>query len=149
MTTTTPWTREYLPENMQELYKDTEAIYYSEDTTGFDEKFHTVEIKGSDSIVAKNTYDAFTNKDFVNKLKEKKIRYLVMTGVFTDGCVLATVINGFSRGYNFIILKDLIETTDSRTRQDLQKLLIEYTFPRMYGATMSSSEFLKQMSPKI
>ncbi|MEK7499697.1 MAG: hypothetical protein AAB649_03765, partial [Patescibacteria group bacterium] len=51
VTTITPWTRKYLPENLQELYKDPEATYYSEDTTGFDEEFHTIEIVDTDFVV--------------------------------------------------------------------------------------------------
>ncbi len=144
VTTITPWTRKYLPENLQELYKDPEATYYSEDTTGFDEEFHTIEIVDTDFVVAKNSYDAFTNSEFADKLKTEGIRYIIMAGIFTDGCVLSTIINGFSKGYNFVILKDLIETTDSVTRQNLQKLLIEFTFPKMYGRTITSRELITE-----
>lgn len=146
VTTVTPWTKTYLPKNLQELYKDPLSRYYSDDTSGFDEKFNTVEIAKTDFVVAKNTYDAFTNENFVHKLKEGNIKYIVMTGIFTDGCVLSTIVNGFSRGFNFVILKDLIETTDSKTRQKLQKLLIEYTFPRMYGRTITSTELLEDLT---
>lgn len=146
VTTITPWTKEYLPENVQVLYKDPLATYYSDDTSGFDEKFHTIEVASTDFVTTKNTYDAFTNENFVYKLKDKNIKYIIMTGIFTDGCVLSTVINGFSRGYNFIILKDLIETTDVKIRQELQKLLIEYTFPKMYGRTITSNELLTNLA---
>lgn len=148
VTTITPWDKEHLPKNLQELYTDPATTYYSDDRTGFDEKFHTIEIGSADFIIAKNTYDAFTNPDFVRKLKENNIKYIVMTGIFTDGCVLSTVVNGFSRGYNFVILKDLIETTDAPVRQDIQSLLIKYTFPIMYGKTISSEEFLEEMVKK-
>ncbi|QQG41284.1 MAG: cysteine hydrolase [Candidatus Woesebacteria bacterium] len=148
ITTTSPWTRDYLPENLQELYKDPHATYYSDNSSGFEEEFNSVEIAKKDFIIAKNTYDAFTNSEFANKLIENKIKYIVITGIFTDGCVLSTVINGFSRGYNFVILKDLVETTDLKIRQNLQKLLIDFTFPKMYGVTTSSSEFLKEMLKK-
>ena len=65
-----------------------------------------------------------------------------MTGVFTDGCVLATIVSGFSKGYNFVMLSDLIEATDLPIRQELSKCLKDYTFPVMYGKTMTSREFL-------
>jgi len=61
-----------------------------------------------------------------------------VSGVFSDGCVDATVKGGFSKGYNFLILKDLVETTDVKIRQDLQKLLKEYTWPAMFGKTIES-----------
>lgn len=144
VTTITPWNKKHLAKNLIELYKNPKATYYSEDTTGFDEQFYMVQVEKSDFIIAKNSYDAFTNEDFCKKLIKEKIKYIIVTGIFTDGCVLASVIGGFSQGYNFVILKDLIETTDVKIRQDIQKLLIDYTFPVMYGKTITSKELLKE-----
>lgn len=141
-TTITPWNKEHLAENINELYTDPKAFYYSEDTSGFDEKFHTVIPSKEDLVFAKNTYDVFTNEDLLKELKKRNIKYIVITGIFTDGCVLASIASGFAKGFNFVILKDLIETTDNQTRQQLQKLLIDYTFPKMYGKTITSSELL-------
>lgn len=149
ISTTTPWNKEHLAENINRLYTDPKATYYSDDTSGFNGKFHTVETEESDFIITKNSYDVFTNQQLTAKLKKQKIKFIVVTGVFTDGCVLSSVISGFSKGYNFIILKDLVETTDSETRQQLQKLLIKYTFPVMYGKTISSEEFKRLSSPSF
>lgn len=143
---TTPWTKKFLPLNIQELYTDPGSTYYSSDTTGFAEQFYAVETAKTDVVIEKNSYDAFTSDEFVQTLKDNKIRYLVMTGIFTDGCVLSTITNGFSKGYNFVILKDLVETTDVPIRQDLQKSLIEFTFPKMYGRTVPSDELLASMT---
>ena len=82
-----------------------------------------------------------TNPELGNYLTEHKIKYVVIAGVFGDGCVSATIQGGFSAGYNFIILKDLIETTDSKTRQKIQRLLKEYSWPIMYGKTINSKDF--------
>lgn len=141
-TTITKWNKENLPENIIELYKDPKAFYYSEDKTGFDEAFNTVLPEDDDLVYVKNTYDVFANMELIEELKRRKIRYIVMTGIFTDGCVLASIVSGFAKGFNFVILKDLIETTDDQERQKLQKLLISYTFPVMYGKTINSREFL-------
>lgn len=145
ITTITPWRKDYLPDNLNELYSDPEATYYSEDTTGFDEKFHTVKPEKGDLVISKNTYDAFTNEELLKELKKRGIKYIVIAGIFSDGCVLASVVSGFAKGFNFIILRDLIETTDSQTRQELQKLLIEFTFPKMYGKTIESKELLEEL----
>ncbi len=142
-TTLSPWNKEHLPPNLNELYTDSRASYYSDDTTGFDEQFHTVIPQKGDLVIIKNTYDAFTSGELLSALKENKIQYIVTTGVFTDGCVLASVVSGFAKGFNFVILKDLVETTDVNTRRELQKLLIDYTFPAMYGKTITSKEFLE------
>lgn len=139
----TPWRKESLPDNLNELYTDPKARYYSKDDSGFPEKFYLLKPQEGDAVITKNSYDAFSSKKLNKFLKDRKIRYLVITGVFGDGCVMATICGGFSNGYNFVILKDLIETMDHKTRQDLQRLLKEFAWPIMYGKTINSEDFLK------
>lgn len=138
-----PWNKEHLPFNINELYTDPKTYYYSHDTSGFSEEFYLVNPQRQDVVITKNIYDAFSNPELEKTLKEKGIQYLVMTGVFGDGCVLGTICSGFSKGFNFVILEDLIETTDDPVRQDLQKLLKKYTWPIMYGKTLNSQKFLE------
>ena len=140
-TNLTSWTKEYLPENIQELYTDPETTYYG-DGSEFENDFYIIKPKKEDIVITKNNYDTFSNPEFDKILKENGIKYLVMTGVFTDGCVLATICGGFSRGYNFVVLKDLVETTDKKIRQELCQDLVDYTFPIMYGKTLTSQEFI-------
>lgn len=141
-TNLTPWTKENLPDNLNDLYEDPNAIFYG-DGSDFENAFYGVRPTMDDVVVTKNTYDAFSSPEFIAALAKHGIRYLVMAGVFTDGCVLATIASGFSRGYRFIVLKDLIETTDLPTRQALSELLKGYTFPVLYGRTMEVKEFLQ------
>ena len=143
-TNITPWTKKYLPQNIQLLYADPEAAYYSDDTSGFPEEFYIIKPAKKDIIVTKNRYDAFADPKFRKVLKNNGIKYLVVAGVFTDGCVLATICGGFQAGYNFVILKDMIETTDVKIRQELSEHLKKYTFPVMYGKTMTGREFLEK-----
>ncbi len=138
----TPWTKGYLPENVQELYTDPNVVYYSDDESGFPEKFYQIKPEKDDLIITKNTYDAFANGNLEKILKDKGVQYLVSTGIFTEGCVLSTICNGFSAGFNFVILKDLIETADSKDRQKTSRLLKERVFPFLYGKTITSEEFL-------
>lgn len=145
---TTAWKKGYLADNLVELYKDPECEYYSKDKTGFSEKFYLLSPKKEDYILTKNTYDAFTNKKLENILKSKKIKYLIITGVFADGCVNSTIVNGFSKGYNFIILEDLVETTDRKERQKIKNLLIKYTWKQMYGKIEKSQNLLKYLKLK-
>ncbi|MBU2615821.1 MAG: cysteine hydrolase, partial [Nanoarchaeota archaeon] len=137
----TSWKKEFLAKNLLELYKDPKCRYYSTDKSDFSERFFELAPQKSDLIVTKNTYDAFTNPKLGDFLKKQKIKYIAITGVFGDGCVESTIQGGFSAGYNFIILKDLIETTDVGIRQKLQKLLKEYTWPTMFGKTINSKSF--------
>ena len=141
----TPWDEKHLPRNIIELYKDPRCRYFSHDKTGFSEKFFEVVPEQDDIVITKNTYDAFANPGLDRFLKRNKIRFLIITGIFGDGCVHATIQGGFSAGYNFIILKDLIETTDLEIRQELQGLLKEYTWPMMFGKTINSDELFNML----
>lgn len=136
-----PWKKKYLAKNLVELYKDSKCRYYSSGKSGFNEKFFQIVPDKKDYIITKNTYDAFSNPKLDKLLKKLKTKYVVICGVFGDGCVDATIKNGFSKGYNFIILKDLIETTDLPIRQKLQKMMKEFTWPTMYGKTIDSKDF--------
>ncbi len=87
-------------------------------------------------------YYYFSDTELENKLRKKGIQYLVITGVFTEGCVLSSVVVGFSKGFNFVILKDLIETADSEDRQRISEDIKNRIFPFLYGRTMNSEDFL-------
>ncbi|MFH1392191.1 MAG: isochorismatase family protein [bacterium] len=141
---TTPWQKEYLTDNINELYTDPKACYYSKDDSGFAEEFYLVSPEAQDVVITKNHYDVFTNKKLQGLAKEKRIRYFIITGIFGDGCVMASICGGFSQGFNFVILEDLIETTDVKIRQRLLQSLKEFTWPFMYGKTMDSKKFLSQ-----
>lgn len=148
ITKTTPWTAEYLTENINELYTDPAAYYYSKDKSGFPEEFFEIQPLESDVVITKNHYDAFVNTELDKILKKNGIKYLVVTGAFADGCVMATICGGFSRGYNFVILKDLIETTDNPVRQKVSEGLKEFVWPSMYGKTMDAQDFIKLWQKK-
>jgi nicotinamidase-related amidase len=135
------WQKKFLAKNIVELYKDSKCRYYSSDKSEFSEKFFNLEPQKNDFIISKNTYDAFTNPKLDKFLRVQKIKYVVVAGVFGNGCVEATIQGGFSAGYNLIILRDLIETTDVAVRQKLQKLLKEFTWPIMFGKTIDSKSF--------
>ncbi len=139
----TPWRKEYLNPNLNKLYQDPDCQFYSLDKSGFAENFFQIQPRKKDIIFTKNTYDAFTNPKLDQYLQKNKIKNLIIAGIFGDGCVLATIENGFSKGYNFVILKDLIETTDQKDRQDLQKLLKKFTWPIMFGPTINSNNLFK------
>lgn len=147
LTTSVPWQEPYLPDNINELYRnDPHARYWSEDSTGEAEQFYGIPTEGA-RVFAKNSYDAFTHEGLVQALHEMGTRYVIVAGIFGDGCVLATICGGFSRGYHFIIARDLIETTDDEERQALQRYLKDRMWPLMYGATVDAEEILAAFSP--
>jgi nicotinamidase-related amidase len=146
LTTTVPWREPFPAENINELYRESEdARYWSSDESGRAELFYEIPTDGA-TVFAKNSYDAFTSEELVAALEEMGARYIIIAGIFGDGCVMASVCGAFSRGYRLVIAEDLIETTDDEDRQQLQKLLKERTWPLMYGATVSSQEILAALS---
>ena len=140
---TVPWRREFLTDNINELYEDKRYSYYSKDTSGFAEEFYGIEPEANDLVLDKNNVDAFSNPKLGEELTKRGIKYIAITGIFTDGCVLATVVGGFSRGYNFVVLSDLVETTDVIVRQEIQNHLLKYTFPYLFARVTTSEDFLK------
>jgi nicotinamidase-related amidase len=149
LTTTVPWQEPYLPDNINELYRnDEKARYWSQDTSGRAEEFYEIPTDGA-LIIAKNSYDAFANEALIDALEDRHVRYVIMAGIFGDGCVMASICGGFSRGYHLIIAKDLIETTDDDGRQMLQQQLKDTTWPLMYGTTIESQRILSVLSKGI
>jgi nicotinamidase-related amidase len=147
LTTTVPWQEASLPENINALYRNNpQARYWSKDTSGQAERFYQIPTQAA-MVFAKDTYDAFTNAALLRALEEMQSRYIVVAGVFGDGCVMASICGGFSKGYNLVIARDLIETTDDPDRQALQQHLKQTTWPLMYGTTIDSGQILAALSP--
>jgi nicotinamidase-related amidase len=149
LTTTVPWREPFLAENINELYWESEdARYWSTDESGRAELFYEIPTDGA-TVFAKNSYDAFTNEELVATLGRMNARYIIVAGVFGDGCVMASICGGFSKGYRFVIAEDLIETADDEDRQALQRYLKKRTWPLMYGATMESHQILEALSKVV
>lgn len=70
-TTITPWNKENLTPNINELYTDPRATYYSEDKTGFNEQFFVIKPEPTDLIFTKNTYDAFSDGKLTRELRSR------------------------------------------------------------------------------
>jgi nicotinamidase-related amidase len=139
----TPWTKEYLPENIQKLYEDPDINYYGSDDS-FEQEFYRLKPLAADEIITKNNYDAFTNPEFEKFLRKNGVESLIITGVFTDGCVLSTICGAFARGYNLIVPRDLVATTDLPIRQELEQALLDYTIPMQYGKVINSKEIIDE-----
>ncbi len=58
-------------------------------------------------VFDKETYSVFENPGFNNFLSDNGIRTVILAGVQTDRCVLATAISGFDRGYEMVVVPEL------------------------------------------
>jgi nicotinamidase-related amidase/catechol 2,3-dioxygenase-like lactoylglutathione lyase family enzyme len=141
-----PWREPFLPDNLNELYRENpRARYWSAESSGDAEEFYGVPTQGA-QVVSKSTYDAFASPELIEHLERARIRYVVVAGVYGDGCVLATICGGFARGYHIVIACDLVETTDAPERQAIQDHLKRTTWPLMYGPTLNSAAILAGLS---
>lgn len=94
---------------------------------------------GGDHIVTKRTYDGFYSTDLDMTLRSLRVSTVILSGIHTHVCVLATAMGAFYRGYRVIVLRDCTEASSEekhRTRlefirshlgevMDLEKILSE------------------------
>ena len=144
----TPWTEEYLPKNINRLYcENPNATFYTEhDVEESVEFFDDTGPHGPDEISTKNTYSAFADANLQELFRKHRWDTYLLSGVFAEACVNATLIDGFTKGLFTIILSDLVETMDDEEQQVHKKHLITHQWPFMYGHVMTSSEFLKKLA---
>jgi len=59
-------------------------------------------------------FDDDGNSILEAKLKELEIDTIVLTGAWTDECILSTALNAFSRGYDVIVPRDAVATVTAQ-----------------------------------
>lgn len=140
----TPWIEKNLPDNINRLYHENpRATFYATNNAEDYAKFPSeIEVMPGDVIIEKNSYSAFTNPELGDLLGNDM--YLI-TGVYADGCVNATIIDGWSRGFFPYILSDLVESMDAPIKQTQKKFLLNHGWPLMYGHVMTSTEYLQRI----
>ena len=133
-----PWVEKHLPDNINKLYNENpNARFYVRDYVDEYNDFPgAIEVEAGDIILEKNSYSAFVNPK-LSKLLDYS--YLI-AGVYADGCVNATIIDGWSRGFFTYIISDLVESMDSEIKQVQKKQLLTQMWPLMYGHVIKSSD---------
>jgi len=146
----TPWREEYLPKNINRLYRENpHATFYTEhDVEESVEFYDGISPREPDEVFAKNTYSAFADARLQKLFRKRRWDTYLLSGVFAEACVNATLIDGFTKGLFTIILSDLVETMDDEEQQAHKKHLITHQWPFMYGHVMTSNEFLKKLAKK-
>ena len=79
------------------------------------------------NIYDKPTYSLFETETFVQRLAADSIDTLVMTGVETDVCVLATLFNAVDRGFRVVAVSDALTSSDEASHRAIMDVLL----PRM------------------
>lgn len=63
-----------------------------------------------ETVIRKYWYDAFNQTALDGALRARDIKSLIITGIMTDICVLATIIGAFNHEYKMVVLKDATAT---------------------------------------
>lgn len=71
-------------------------------------------IAGRGSIVDKETYSIFGSPAFAERLQGSDIDTLIFSGVETDVCVYASVLDAVDAGYRVILAKDALASGDMK-----------------------------------
>ena len=137
-----PWTRENLPDNINKLYTENpEATFYVKDNVEEYNQFpEAIKVDEKDIVLEKNNYSAFTNPKLSQYIDDA---YLI-AGVYSDGCVNATIIEGWSKGYFTYIIGDLVEAMDTDRKQNQKTELLKHGWPYMYGHVINSKDLYKE-----
>lgn len=86
----------------------------------------------------KRRYDCFTGTDLDFVLKTHGINTLLITGVNTNSCVLATTVAANVRDYSVIVVEDCVDTMDGPAFHEAGLLCIRTAF----GAVLSTDAIM-------
>jgi nicotinamidase/pyrazinamidase len=79
----------------------------------------------SDILIRKKRLSAFFGTNLDKLLKQKKVKEIYLVGVYTDYCVLATAIDGFTLDYMVYVISDATGTLNQRRHKIGLKVISE------------------------
>jgi nicotinamidase-related amidase len=89
-------------------------------------------------IDAKKRYDCFTATDLDLSLRAHGINTVLITGVNTNSCVVATATAACCRDFAVVVISDCVDTMDGQALHDAALVVIG----RAFGQVMTSDEAL-------
>ena len=92
---------------------------------------------GGELVLDKNTSSAFHSSPMDLLLRNMKVETLVLTGLATDQCVLATAIDAADRGFHVIMAADACAGFDAGSAEAVQIL-----FGRVWGYVMQTEDII-------
>ncbi|CAE6425143.1 unnamed protein product [Rhizoctonia solani] len=103
--------------------------------------YEGLEAEPQDSWVNKirmSGFEGSSDSELEKKLREMEITTLLFAGVNADQCVLGTVTEAFSRGYDVVVIEDLVATTSP----DGGKSSLVFNSLHCYGFVTTSQHIL-------
>ena len=96
-----------------------------------------------DSVVdTKKRYDCFVATDLDLRLRALGANTLLITGINTNSCVLATACAANVRDYAVVVVEDCVDTMDGPAHHDAALMLLKTAFAHV----MTGEEALKRLA---
>jgi nicotinamidase-related amidase len=138
-----PWVKGQVHPNIERFYNENPQVeFYSIKPGG--EDFYHIQPGEYEKIFKKNMYSAFsgTQGQLDEYLRERNIGHLIISGIYSTGCVNTTICEAFHLGYKMTIIKDCVETFDEPGKQAFQCHLLN-DWSLMYGKVMDLSKYME------
>ncbi len=104
------------------------------------EIYGEIKPKKDETVVKKNRWSGFYNTNLESILRKMKVDTLLISGVVTDCCVVATAIDAFQRDFKTVVLSDCTAARD----EESQKMILK-TMSRVVGEVASSSDIIERL----
>ncbi|HEU0150402.1 MAG TPA: cysteine hydrolase [Bradyrhizobium sp.] len=101
--------------------------------------------KGDFIVDAKKRYDCFVATDLDLSLRAHHVDTLLITGVNTNSCVMATATAACCRDYAVIVVSDCVDTMDGPELHEAALRVIGTAF----GKVMNSADLMAALSVKV
>jgi hypothetical protein len=139
-----PWVKGQVHPNIERFYDDNpEVEFYSIKLGG--NNFYRIQPGEHEKVFEKNMYSAFTGTQgrLDAYLREKNIGHLIISGIYSTGCVSATICEAFHLGYKLTIISDCVGTFDDPGKQSFQQHLLN-DWSLMYGKVIDLPHYLEK-----
>ncbi|MFZ5677939.1 MAG: isochorismatase family protein [Pseudomonadota bacterium] len=97
---------------------------------------HEVAPRENEPVIYKNDASAFGEGDLAARLKARGISWLVVSGVWTEACVAATVRDAMAHGLRVLLVKDACGSATAA----MHKTAVLNLANRLYGGAVADTE---------
>ena len=104
-----------------------------------------IKFDSSQEIIVKTRQSTFIRTNFEEKLKEKNIDTLILSGVFTHGCVGRTAVDAYERDFNVILAKD----ASFSHMKNQEKSMLEVIKEEQEQLVLSNKEIIEYLNTNI
>lgn len=94
-------------------------------------------VMGDGAVFDKTTYSAFRNPDFGAELERRGADTLVLSGIETDVCVLATLLEAVDRGYFVVLAEDALTSSDADGHRHVLDIIARRLKSQVFRASVA------------